>query len=198
MNKEIKRAHCLSSIYQIVNRNNPNLINCGRYIKALRQEQNLTLDIETKQKYEYIITKLLEKHIIYLQEAILSATTRKTRAISPQLASKIKSLSSSQYSVQDQKYSLVDIDGLRKMEIIKKAVILKDDLVLPCKVKSDNQQFKFNTQIIVTKDNVLTYASCKLEHDPTQTNINHNTLLTKIGKGILENELISKQVHLTK
>lgn len=196
MTKEIKRSQCLTSIYALIYRNNPSLSSLGRYIKALRQEQNLISDITKKNEYEALINNLMQKHIILLQENVLSYQPLKPKSIEKNMANKIKDLSSCQYCVNDNKYSLVDVDGLKKMKIIKNSVLLKDNLVLPCKVKSENQNYKFIVQIIMTPSNVLLNSKNSFEYDYSKSNVNHYTLLTKVGKGITNNELKPKEAIL--
>lgn len=198
MTKELKRSQCLTSIYGLVYQSNPELCSLGRYIKALRYEQSLLKDPLNNQQYDSKINNLLQQHIIYLQEAVLSFKHLKTKTIDRQLANKIKNIASSQFSVSDDKYSLVDIDGLKKIKLIKNAVVLKDNLVLPCKVKSDNGQFKFVVQIVMTKDNVLLNSKNNFEFDYSSSNVNHYTLLTKVGKGITTNELKPKSINLAR
>lgn len=193
MSKELKRSKCLEELNNLVYRAQPSLETSGRYIKALRQSQSLTKDEKEKLKYEYIINKFLRKHIIFIQEAASQSYGKSPRkVVSPSNAERIKQLAKSSYAVSDGHLSLVDVDGLKKMSVIKRAVVLKEDLVLPCKVKSENQKYKFNTQIIMSKDNVLGYATSQYEYDYSVDNINHNTLLIKIGNGILHNELLEK------
>lgn len=197
MHKELKRSKCLENIAYIIYRSNPNLENCGRYIKALRNSLSLTQDIKEKEKYEYIINNCLSKHIIYLQESILKANkTDKPNIISYDLALRLKSLSRSNNSITDGKYSIVNIEAFKQLSIINKSVILNDNLVLPCKVKSFNEQYKFNTQVIMSKENVLTYSTSNYEHDNSL--VNHYTLINKIGQGILNNELVKKKTQTTR
>ena len=47
-------------------------------------------------------------------------------------------------------------------------------------------------EIIVTKDNVLSYASYGFEEEKTK-NVNHKVLITKYGKGIKNALLKDKQ-----
>lgn len=194
MSSELKRSKCLEEIYANTYRANPNLVTSGRYLKTLRHTQTHLENEEEKAKYEYIINRGLQKHIVYLQEAIINSygNTSNKRQISASSAQAIKRLASSNLVTKGEKYSMVDIDGLRRLSTIKKAVVLEKTLVLPCKVKSENQQFKFNTEIIITKNNVLTYASHDLEHDTSKNNVNHYVLITKMGKGLKESKLVEK------
>ncbi len=192
MSIELKRNKCLENIAYVIYRSNPNLENCGRYIKALRNSLSLTTDIEEKRYYEELIKKCLSNHIIHLQEALLGASELKENNVIPfDMALRIKSLSRSNNSLSEGKYSLVNIDALKKMLTIKKAVVLEDSLVLPCKVKSFDQKYKFNTQIIMSKDNVLAYTNDHYELDTSL--INHYTLINKIGSGILNSELLKSK-----
>ena len=183
MSSELKRNKCLEQIYHVPYKSMPSIETSGRYIKTLRNIQSLTKDEKEKVKYEYIINKCLHKHIIFLQESIINGygNTKNTK-LDPSIGEKIKRLAKSDYSLVEGNISITDVDGLKKMNMLKKAVILKKPLVLPCKVKSENQKYKFNTQIIMTKNNVLSYASNKLEYDSSV--VNHNILLTKVGKGL--------------
>lgn len=193
---ELKRSKCLEQIHNISYRSLNNLESSGRYITALRHSQSLEKDENEKLNYEYSINQCLYKHIIFLQESIINSYGKKTnlKIIPLNLANTIKKLAKSNYAVSQNNISLVDVEGLKKLQTIKKAVILKDNLVLPCKVKSENQKYKFNTHIIMTKENVLSYASNSLEYEGNQNNIYHNVLLTKVGKGIKDNELIKKYI----
>lgn len=199
MSSEIKRNKCLEQIYNLSYRTLPCLETSGRYIKTLRNIQSLIKDEKEKMKYEYMINKCLHKHIVFLQESIISSYGKSpNNKISNEKGKIIENLAKSNYSFNENNMSIVDIDGLKKIQMIKNAVIIKEPLVLPCKVKSENQKYKFNTQIIMTKNNVLSYASNKLEYEPGITN--HNILLTKVGKGISENELIQKanKTHISR
>lgn len=191
MSSELQRNKCLEQIYNLSYRATPSLETSGRYIKILRNIQSLTKDSKEKVKYEYKINKCLHKHIIFLQESIINSYGKiKNTKLEFSCGEKIKQLAKSKYSLEDANLSIVDVDGLKKMNMIGKAVMLKSPLVIPCKVKSENQKYKFNTQIIMTKNNVLSYASNELEYDDSV--INHNILLTKVGKGLLNNELLTK------
>lgn len=193
MSTESKRSKCLAEVNRIEYKSLPTLVNSGRYIRSLRYLQSVSPNEQDKLKQEYLINKLLTKHIVLLQEAIINSNgVQNTPAVvSLPVANMIKSLAQSPFSVSDGKFSLVDVEGLKRLQIIKRAVILPTTLVLPCKVKSENQQYKFNTQIIMSSSNVLAYTR-GVEHDDTLANVNHNTLLTKVGTGITNNPLIKK------
>ena len=153
----------------------------------------LPINEKEKVKYEYIINKLLRKHIIFIQEVVSESQDKTPRKVlSPLQGEKIKQLAKSGCAASNGTFALVDVDGLKKLEVIKRAVVLKDDLVLPCKVKSENQKYKFNTQIIMSRDNVLGYAKGQYDYDYGLENVNHNTLVVKLGSGILNNELLEK------
>ena len=196
MSKELKRSKCLENIAYITYRTNPNIENCGRYIKALRNSLSLVKDPNEKEKYEVLINKCLSTHLVYLQEAILCANkNNKNTTINFNTALKLKQLARSSYSINEGKYSLVNIEALKKLNAIKKSVILTDTLVLPCKVKSFNEQFKFNTQIIMSQDNVLGYTNGNYEFDNSK--VNHYILINKIGEGIKNNPLLKKNTQPT-
>lgn len=199
MSNELERSRCLEEVHYITYHASNNLLNSGRYIKALRHTQGLSRSDREKMRYEYLINRCLQKHIVFLQEAIINGygKTPNTRLIPAESAKRIKALATSSLAVSDGKHSLIDVDGLKKMEMIKRAVLLKDDLVLPCKVKSENQKYKFNTQIIMTRDNVLSYASRGLDYEPTQTYSNKNIAIQKVGAGIKNNELLAKSKNTT-
>ena len=193
MSSEVKRSKCLEKVNHIEYRALPSLLTSGRYIRSLRYLQGVTSDPQAKSQYEDLINKYLTKHLVLLQEALLSSESNsEKKQISKNTFERIKQLSTSQYTVSEENFSLVDVEGLKKMQTIKRAVILPSPLVLPCKIKSENQQYKFNTQIIMTPNNVLAYTRGEFEFDDSKTNINHNTLLTKIGNGIIQNELVKK------
>lgn len=194
MSSELQRSRCLEEIHANTYHANPNLVTSGRYLKTLRHTQSQLQTEEEKLKYEYMISRGLQKHIVYLQEAIISSygNTAPKKQISKSSAQKIKILATSNLATNMERYSMVDVDGLRRLSTIKKAVVLDKNLVLPCKVRSENKQYKFNTEIIVTKNNVLTYASHDFDHDSSLTNINHYVLITKLGNGILSSPLVQK------
>ena len=197
MSKELKRSKCLENVAYIMYRSNPNLENCGRYIKALRNSQSLVTDSVEKENYDYLINKYLSKHIVYLQESLLCANKNQINSAIPfEIALRLKSLSRSDDSLSEGKYSLVNIEALKKMLMIKKAVVLKDNLVLPCKVKSFNEQYKFNTQVIMSKENVLAYTNGNYEHDNSL--VNHYTLINKLGEGIKNSELLKNTAQVTR
>ena len=121
MSKELKRSKCLEELNHLVYRAQPSLETSGRYIKSLRQSQSLTKDEKEKMKYEYIINKLLRKHIILIQD-VASESYEKTprQVVSPSQGAKIKQLATSSYAASNGNLSLVDVDGLKKMQIIKR------------------------------------------------------------------------------
>ena len=199
MSKELKRNRCLEDIDAITYKRNPRIETSGRYIKTLRKSQSLSSDDNEKMKYEYVINKHLNKHILLLQEASINGygkTANKRITISK--GEFIKILAKSQFAVSEDKFTLVDVEGLKHFKILDKSVMLKEDLVLPCKVKSENQKYKFNTQIIMSKNNVLGYSTNNYEYDYSINNVNHNVLLTKVGKGIVSNELLAKSKQVTR
>ena len=51
------------------------------------------------------------------------------------------------------------------MKVLDKAVVLKKDVVLPIKVKSSDRKYNFNAQIILSKNNVLSYASNEMAYE---------------------------------
>lgn len=191
MSKELKRSKCIEDINRLCYHAHPNLETSGRYIKSLRRVQSLITDEKEKLKYEYLINRLLQKHIIFLQESIINSYGRVAtkQTISSQSASQIHKLANSTLAVSENGYSLVDVDGLKKLKTVKKSVILKQSISLPCKVKSENQKYKFIAEIIVTPTNVLSYASYDYEYDQTQVNANHNVLLHKVGSGIKSSQV---------
>ena len=89
----------------------------------------------------------------------------------------------SNLAIKEGKYSLIDAQDLKTLEMLKHCVYLDKDLVLPCKIKSSDNTYHFNTETVVTKDNVLAYASYGFQEDKTR-NVNHNVLITKQGKGL--------------
>lgn len=193
MSRELNRNKCLEHLDAITYKSNPRIETLGRYIKSLRKSQSLTKDVNEKMKYEYVINKYLNKHIALLQDAAIRENAKTpNKRISTFTGNFIKRLLVSEHAVSDNRFTLVDVDGLKHFEILDKSVILKSDLVLPCKVKSENQQYRFNTQVIVSKSNVLGYSTKEYEYDYSSNNVNHNVLLTKVGKGITENELLTK------
>ena len=193
MSSELKRSKCLEKVNHIEYRSLPSLLSSGRYISSLRYLQRVTTNTDDKMRYEYVINKCLTKHIVLLQETLLSSgKSQKETTITPKTYKIIQKLSKSDYAAKEGKYSLVDVEGLKKIQTIKRAVVLSSPLVLPCKVKSENKEYKFNTQIIMTPNNVLGYTRGYFEYDDSKPNINHNTLITKAGKGIKNNEFAKK------
>lgn len=199
MSKELKRNKCLEKIEAITCKANPSLETSGRYIKTLRKSQNLSKDNNEKMKYEYVINKYLQKHMILLQESAINSYGKKPdKRLSLTKGEFIKNLAKSEYGVGENKYTLVDVDCLKQFKMLEKSVILKDDLVLSCKVKSENQKYRFNTQIIMSQNNVLGYTTNEYEYDYSLNNVNHNVLLTKVGSGIKNNELLEKSKQIAR
>lgn len=192
MSNEIKRSECLVLVNQIDYEATPRLETLGRYIKSLRYLQGLLSNKEDILKYEYIINALIIKHISLLQEMLSDAHKTPNKIIPKSMAYDIKKLTTSSYKVSDGTYSLIDIEGMKKLHIIKKSVLLPSPIALPCKIMSKNKEYKFNTQIIMTQKNVLSYVRGELDYDNSLVNVNHNTLLTKVGTGIKNNPLITK------
>ena len=192
MSNEIKRSECLVFVNQIDYEANPRLETLGRYIKSLRYLQGLCSDEDDILKYEYMINTLIIKHIALLQESISPFTKGENKSISKDLGNDIKNLTTSPYKVSDGNFSLINVEEMKKLYVIKKAVLLPSPIALPCKIMSKNKQYKFKTQIIMTQKNVLAYVHGELDYDSSQVNVNHNTLLTKVGKGIKNSPLLTK------
>jgi hypothetical protein len=190
MNKQLKRAQCLESVYSI---SPATLESSGRYIKALRHSYGLTSNETEKVKYEYKLTRSLQKHIMLLQETIISSAGKSpSKKIDASTARKLKGLTKSVVAISDGKYSYVDVDSLRNKRTLDKAVILKKDIVLPIKVKSSDSQYKFNAQIVLSQDNILSYATNTLDNGNVVTQLYRPTPIVKMGKGIKNNEIIEK------
>lgn len=202
MSTELKRAQFFEKVNRLEYSARPCIETSGRHIKSLRYMSQFITDNTKKTQCEYTINKDLTKHLILLQEAIVSGTKKipQKRTIPEHTAKAIQQLSTSQYGVTEGKYSFVDVEELKKLKIISRAVVLKNPLVLPCNVISQNKQYKFKTEIIMTPTNVLAYIKGNPQYDTTAVNVNHNTLLTKVGKGIVNNKLVQKgnNPHLTK
>ena len=198
MANELKRSKCIEEINLLAYHASPNLLTSGRYIKALRNYQNIVKNDNEKMKLEYLINRHLHKHIVFLQEAIINSYNKKPEiiTINKEQALKFKQMAKSDYAISDTNMSIIDIEGMKKLETIKKSVVLKNTMVLPCKIKSENQKYKFNTQIIMTKNNVLGYASYSYDYD---SKTNHNIMIHKLGKGIKNNDLLTKKkVQITR
>ena len=190
MNKQLKRAQCLESVYSI---SPATLESSGRYIKALRHSYGLTSNETEKVKYEYKLTRSLQKHIMLLQETIISSAGKSpSKKIDGRVARKLKGLTSSVVAISDGKHSYVDVDSLRNMKVLDKTVVLKKDVVLPIKVKSSDRQYNFNAQIILSKDNVLSYASNGIAYEENYAKLHRQTKIERFGKGIKHNEIIEK------
>ena len=188
MNKQVKIASCLEHIYSI----SPNTIeSSGRYIKAIRQSYGLTNNSSEKVKYEYKLTRSLQKHIMLLQENIVHNSNKTpTNTIDANVAKTIINLTKSQIAYTEGRISYVDVDSLRNLNALEKAVIIKKDIVLPVKVKSSDGVYKFNTQIILSKSNVLSYASNTLDTKEVEAKLYVPRRIEKLGLGIKNNELI--------
>ena len=185
MSKELNKSICLKNIHSSAYKACPSLENSGRYIKAIHHLYNKLENEDEKLECQYLVNRHLSSHIICLQEAIINSfnTDNKSPFISKQQGDKFRELAKGEFSLKEGKYSLVDAEDLKTMQMLKRCVYLDKDLVLPCKVKSQDDTYHFNTEIIVTKNNVLSYASYGFEEDKTR-NVNHNVLITKYGKGI--------------
>jgi len=190
MNKQVKRALCLEGIYSLPTHT---LESSGRYIKALRHSYGLTSNPMEKVKYEYKLTRSLQKHIMLLQENIINSVGKSpNKKIESSIGNNIKNLTKSPVALNEGKYSYVDVDSLRNLKLLKKAVILKKDVVLPVKVKSRDNAYKFNTQIILSKNNILSYASNTLDASNVNARLYNPIKIERLGTGIKNNELIEK------
>lgn len=190
MNNQVKRALCLEDIYSLPTHS---LESSGRYIKALRHSYGLTSNPTEKVKYEYKLTRSLQKHIMLLQENIINSSGKfPNKIVKKETAIKIKNLTSSPIALNEGKYSYVDVDSLRNLILLNKAVRLKKDIVLPVKVKSSDSTYKFNTQIILSKNNILSYASSTLNTSIVTSRLYNPTKISRIGNGIKNNELLEQ------
>ena len=195
MNKQVKRAVCLENVYAI---SQHTVESSGRYIKSLRHTLGLITSESEKLKYEYKLTRSLQKHIMLLQESIIhSAGKAPNKSIEAPVATKIIGLTRSPIAFTEGKYSYVDVDSLRNMKLLKKAVMLKKDVVLPIKVKSQDEAYKFNVQVVLSKNNVLSYASSTLSNEVVTSKLYRPIKIERFGKGIRHNELIEKAKSTT-
>lgn len=187
MNKEIKRALYLENVYSI----NLNTVEAsGRHIKAQRQLYSLITNPTERLKYEYNLTRSLQKHIMLLQENIINSNGKTpNKKVGIEFAKRIKDLTTSPIALHEGNYSYVDVESLRNQKVLDKTVLLKKDIVLPIKVKSSDNLYKFNTQIILSTDNVLSYASYTFSKDE-YTKVPQTTKIVRMGKGIKHNEII--------
>ena len=193
----VKQNKALQSIYETVFRANPSLESSGRYIKSLRHTQSLLREGEDKQKYEYAINRLLQKHIYYIQSSIIASYGKKPSFIvNDNEANMIKNLAKGEYAVSDSRYSFVDVDTLKQLQALRNIVPLKEDIVIPVNVKSSDSKYKFKTQIVLSKDNILSYATFGFAEDKDDSL--HNTVLIKKGEGITHNELIGDKISTRK
>ena len=78
------------------------------------------------------------------------------------------------------------------MQILQRAVVLKKDVALPVKVKSSNGKYKFNAQIILSKGNVLSYASNNFGYEENYAKLYRVTPIERLGSGVKNNEVIEK------
>lgn len=197
MSKEIKQSKCLEDISAIAYKGKGNLHSSGRYIKALRQTQNLLEDENERKSYEYKIQRCLQKHIVFLQESIINSYGKSVnKNIDKECGNRIKELMLSKYCIREGNLSLVDIECVRQEKALSRAVILNKNLVLPCKVKSTDGNYRFNTEIIMTKDNVLGYA-CS-EYEGVDTRKYNQAKIVKLGEGIKNSELNKKEKTVTR
>ena len=186
MTKELNKTLCLNKINKVSYTSSPSLLTSGRYVKSLHHLLANLKSEDEKIECQYLINKCLGAHIVYLQEAIINSfnTQFTLSTISKQQGDFFKDLAKSDFSVKEGKYSLMHAEGLKNLMMLEKTVLLsKSSLVLPCKIKSLNGKYHFNTQIIMTDNNVLAYASSNFDKNESNKNVNHNTLITKMGKG---------------
>ena len=189
MNKQIKRAQCLENVYSIAP---ATLESSGRHIKALRHLYGLTTNNSELLKLQYHLTRALQKHIMLLQETIIYSAGKTTdKKIDANVAEKLKGLTTSVVAINDGKHNYVDVDSLRNMKVLDKAVVLKNDVVLPIKVKSSDRKYNFNAQIVLSKNNILSYASNQLSYEESYAKLYRPTKIERFGKGIKHNEIIA-------
>ena len=190
MNKQLSNTSRLEYVYSMTT---STLVGSGRYITALRQAYSTSHSESERIKYSYKLTRSLQKHIMTLQEAIIESAGKKpTKKVDTASAKRIIGLTKSPVALNEGKYSYVDVDSLRNKKTLDKAVILKKDIVLPIKVKSSDSQYKFNAQIVLSQDNILSYATNTLDNGNVVTQLYRPTPIVKMGKGIKNNEIIEK------
>ena len=188
MNKQLRNARTLESVYAI----NPfTLESSGRLIKAQRQTHGLTTSDKERLQCEYNLTRSLQKHIMILQEGIiLGAGQAPSKIISPEVAKRLTSLTASPIAYSEGKFSYVDVDTLRNLEVLNKSVVLTKNVVLPIKVKSGG--YKLNAQIVLSQNNVLSYASNGLGYEENYAKLYRPVKIESLGNGIKKNEIIEK------
>ena len=188
MNKQLKNAHTLESVYAL---SPVTLESSGRHIKAQRHRYGLTTSDKEKMQCEYNLTRSLQKHIMLLQEKIIEGSGKTpSRTITPDVARRLTSLTSAPIAYSEGKYSYVDVDTLRNMQVLDRAVVLTKNVVLPIKVKSGG--YKLNAQIVLSPDNVYSYASNGLAYEESYAKLYRSVKISKVGKGIKNNEIIEK------
>ena len=198
MNTQVKRALCLERIYSI---STHTVESSGRHIKATRHYRGLVSSESEQQKCDYALVRSLNKHVSLLQESIInSAGKTPSKKVDSSFATRIITLTKSPIALTEGNYSYVDVDSLRNMNSLKKAVTLKKDVVLPVKVKSQDEVFKFNVQIVLSKNTVLSYASNTFSKDSDVEKLYRPVKIERLGKGIKNNELIekAKSNHITR
>jgi hypothetical protein len=190
MNKQLQDALCLEQVYAM---NLSSVEASGRHIKAVRHASSLVKTDKDKLKYQYKLTRSLQKHIMLLQSNIVENSGKEMdKTISEKEAKTLTSLVTSPVAYTEGKYSYVDVDTLRSLQVLEKAVVLKKDVALPVKVKSSNGKYKFNAQIILSKGNVLSYASNNFGYEENYAKLYRITPIERLGSGIKNNEVIEK------
>ncbi len=188
MNKQLRNSRTLESVYAI---NPVTLESSGRLIKAQRQTCGLTTSDKERLQCEYNLTRSLQKHIMILQEGIiLGAGQAPSKIISPEVAKRLTSLTASPIAYSEGKFSYVDVDTLRSLEVLNKSVVLTKNVVLPIKVKSGG--YKLNAQIVLSQNNVLSYASNGLGYEENYAKLYRPVKIERLGNGIKKNEIIEK------
>ena len=188
MNKQLRNSRTLESVYAI---SPVTLESSGRLIKAQRQTCGLTTSDKERLQCEYNLTRSLQKHIIILQEGIiLGAGKAPSKIISPEVAKRLTSLTASPIAYSEGKFSYVDVDTLRSLEVLNKSVVLTKNVVLPIKVKSGG--YKLNAQIVLSQNNVLSYASNGLGYEESYAKLYRPVKIERLGNGIKKNEIIEK------
>ena len=190
MNKQLKDALCLEQVYAM---NLSSVEASGRHIKAVRHAASLVKTDKDKLKYQYKLTRSLQKHIMLLQSNIIETSGKECdKTISEKEAKTLTSLVTSPIAYTEGKYSYVDVDTLRNMQILQRAVVLKKDVALPVKVKSSNGKYKFNAQIILSKGNVLSYASNNFGYEENYAKLYRVTPIERLGSGVKNNEVLEQ------
>jgi hypothetical protein len=133
-------------------------------------------------------------HLDMLEDAFSNEEliSEPNKIIYPHFANALRDLINSSLAFKDEKYTMVDIEGLKRLQILKRAVFLDEPLTLSCKVRTENQQHNFNSEIILTPNNVLSYTRGNFKYEDTQENNYTAIYIENMGEKLKTHELLEK------